>query len=271
MKKTIYFLLFIFTSFLYAQELYKIDYKFTDNTGGIINSTLLTDNNEATFKVYDERDRGIVDHSNGDVSFVENDSLSKFFYSNKEKSYYRFPLRFEEIIYSDELKDKLKWKINPDSKKKIGKYNCTEAKLFLNGRYYTAWFTFDVPIKFGPLKLHGLPGLVVEASDEKGIFKVQLVTISKQKNRKEFNKYKNYFLKKKDIMNYSDFEKKIVEIEVNNKIRWIAEFKKMDLEDKAKGYDIDHSVNEDMSDQEIIDNLIEYPSNLKIELKKYRY
>lgn len=50
-------------------------------------------------------------------------------------------------------------------KKKIGNYICTKATCFFSGRYYTAWFSPEVPVQHGPWKLQGLPGLILEAYD----------------------------------------------------------------------------------------------------------
>jgi len=52
-----------------------------------------------------------------------------------------------------------------NEKKQIGKYICQKATTNFSGRDWVVWFTAELPYSFGPWKLHGLPGLIVEAAD----------------------------------------------------------------------------------------------------------
>lgn len=61
---------------------------------------------------------------------------------------------------------KIDWTIEND-KKKIGNYTCQKAVANFGGRTYIAWFSPDLPFQDGPWKLHGLPGLILEAQDTK--------------------------------------------------------------------------------------------------------
>ncbi|HKL85603.1 MAG TPA: GLPGLI family protein, partial [Treponemataceae bacterium] len=54
-----------------------------------------------------------------------------------------------------------------DSTKQILGYTCKKAACDFRGRHWTAWFAEDIPIKEGPWKLNGLPGLILEAYDAK--------------------------------------------------------------------------------------------------------
>lgn len=60
----------------------------------------------------------------------------------------------------------------------IAGLSCYNAYTTYGGRKYTAWFSPDVPIPDGPYVFGGLPGLIVEISDEKGWFTFRLKNIS---------------------------------------------------------------------------------------------
>lgn len=266
MKKVLFLFIFLVTPLLFGQKKYKVDYTYIDVNKTFIESSLFTDGSESLYQLYDKRDRGIKDLPNGEISFVENDNLSRFCYTNNEKAYYRFLSYGNEFIYFDKYNEKTNWEINNDIKKKINNYECVQAKLSMNGRRYTAWFTYEIPIKFGPMKLHNLPGLILEVKEDGGFFEIKFKSIQKVENVKELYDVKKYVLNKKVMYSYQDYEKRIIEIEVNNKIRWISEVKKMDAEDETTT-----SINDDLSNKEVLDNLLDCPKNLITELKKYQY
>lgn len=59
------------------------------------------------------------------------------------------------------------WNIG-DSTKNILGYECFMASADFHGRKWTAWFAPEIPVGDGPWKLHGLPGLILEAMCEGG-------------------------------------------------------------------------------------------------------
>lgn len=68
------------------------------------------------------------------------------------------------FMHVKETVPKIDWKITSETKT-IGNFKCTKAKGDFRGRNYTAWFTPAIPLPFGPWKLQGLPGLILEAYD----------------------------------------------------------------------------------------------------------
>lgn len=80
----------------------------------------------------------------------------------------RFYSKFgDETGYYDEPLSEMEWAIG-DSIKTILGYECTKAETDYHGRKWTAWFASDLPVSFGPWKLHGLPGLILEATADNG-------------------------------------------------------------------------------------------------------
>lgn len=66
--------------------------------------------------------------------------------------------------------EKINWEITDETTQILG-YTCQKAVGMYKGRNYSAWFTIDIPAAFGPWKLQGLPGLILEAYDNSGRIK----------------------------------------------------------------------------------------------------
>lgn len=66
-------------------------------------------------------------------------------------------------LYEEPL-DQLPW-VLVHERKKIDGIECQKASAKYRGRDWTAWFAPDIPSETGPWRLHGLPGLILEAYD----------------------------------------------------------------------------------------------------------
>lgn len=124
-------------------------------------SIILSSKNNNKLDVSNDNDNNLT------LKLPYGDSLGRQIYRNiKDKTIItRRPKNAisEAFIVKENWID-INWKI--ESKiKKIGSYTATLAKGSFRGRDYTVWFTYDIPVPFGPWKLHGLPGLILEAED----------------------------------------------------------------------------------------------------------
>lgn len=107
---------------------------------------------------------------------TKNTSLSKFAYAlvNGDGLYYTNTAD-NEILHQMEaygsriiLKtnyDDYSWTLTGESKK-IDKYLCYKAILSQENKKITAWFSPDIPFRFGPAGYGNLPGLILELSFE---------------------------------------------------------------------------------------------------------
>ncbi|MDR0844427.1 MAG: GLPGLI family protein [Tannerella sp.] len=66
----------------------------------------------------------------------------------------------------EEENERPDWELLPDTMT-ILSYSCQKAVCHFRGRDYEAWFTSEIPRSDGPWKLHGLPGLILRAADNR--------------------------------------------------------------------------------------------------------
>ena len=96
-------------------------------------------------------------------------------YFNKDANAYYIHSSIDGLSYK--FKDdvtKLTWEL-VDEEKRIQNYKAKKAKTKAFGRNWTAWYTEKIPVAYGPYKFQGLPGLILELSDDKNNFKFDLV------------------------------------------------------------------------------------------------
>jgi GLPGLI family protein len=146
----------------------------------------------------EEKYTGILSYINNSSFFELNGSLngfSKFSFIDslnpsskmdistnvklKDPLYYSFDFTNNKMVYEERVLDStyiieehldtIKWEITQFTKNILG-YNCKSATCELRGRKYIIWYTEDIPASIGPWKFYGLPGLILEAKDNKDIF-----------------------------------------------------------------------------------------------------
>lgn len=169
-----------------------------DKCGRIVYKTLLAHNNyqpiyeeliyyneEASYTlIKKEKPEKVVTSETGEVILFneEPDSIYDHITINAAKKeiiskrYLTYDNGKTYIDYVVKEPFEIQWKITKE-RKKIANYHCWVAKSEFRGRSYTAWFTTDVPLIFGPWKFQGLPGLIVQIIDDSQEISISLEKI----------------------------------------------------------------------------------------------
>ncbi len=117
--------------------------------------------------------------------FVDNDSEYKCDLMNNSTS--RWCTVFgKKFIINSKISD-FDWKLTKE-KKQIGEYNCYKAicsyeVINTSGTFrknVEAWYTTDIPYRFGPKGYCGLPGLILELTDNKISYVVNNISFKKE-------------------------------------------------------------------------------------------
>lgn len=82
----------------------------------------------------------------------------------------------------DEEMPALDWELT-DSVTTVLGYECQSARCSFRGREWTVFYTEEIPIMDGPWKLHGLPGLIMKASDAEGHYTFECIGIKSKADR----------------------------------------------------------------------------------------
>lgn len=107
----------------------------------------------------------------GDQSLVDNFAYKTrmYVFKNNPDSVIKVfdSYMFEQDFHTEPFSE-IEWCIVEDSTKSVLGYECRMATTEYHGRKWTAWFAPEIPVCDGPWKLRGLPGLILEATEEKG-------------------------------------------------------------------------------------------------------
>lgn len=88
-----------------------------------------------------------------------------YYYFVKENKFITKERLFNNYLVEEDA-PKIAWKISKDTASFSG-VHCQKATANFKGRNWIAWYAPDMPFQSGPWKLNGLPGLIIEAYDEK--------------------------------------------------------------------------------------------------------
>ncbi|MDQ8003342.1 MAG: GLPGLI family protein [Pedobacter sp.] len=157
------------------------------------NMLLVIGKNASVFTSYDKINRDmeirksleeqIRNQAGGPTAININRTSSKpvtqvdyFYFANENKFFTK-----ERVISNYLIEEKapsINWKISKDTASFSG-VKCQKATTYFKGRNWIAWFAPDLAFQSGPWKLNGLPGLIIEAHDEKNEVKFQFAGIDK--------------------------------------------------------------------------------------------
>ena len=80
--------------------------------------------------------------------------------------------------YYDEPYPSQQWTLTQDTATVSG-YHCQKATCHYHGRDFEAWFTAEVPVKYGPWKFGGLPGLIVKVYDTDHLYTFECTSVER--------------------------------------------------------------------------------------------
>ena len=100
------------------------------------------------------------------INRMNRGSQTQYFqYPNMQKLLVKDNLLMNSYLVENPL-PAIDWKISSDTATFVG-LHCQKATCHFKGRDYIAWFSPDLPVRVGPWKLNGLPGVIVDARDVK--------------------------------------------------------------------------------------------------------
>jgi GLPGLI family protein len=269
--------LFLFCSLccfnlIFAQKISKITYLYQDDMGFQCPSYLFVSPTDASFRINDPRTNGLfqpeigasaftgnaLSESTNQAYYVDNDSISTFFYSISNKSISRFPFDDgKELLYEQVEKQASTWQLINESKQ-IQNYNCRKAQIKKNGRTFTVWYTLQIPISMGPLKLNGLPGLILEVEESEKYCKIVFQSMDLDSKDQSHFSIKKYVENKK-IQSYEAYEKMMLKRIVGKKVNMVNELSKFKAD---QGLDSSGEIKITMSNNEFYSAILDLPKNV---------
>jgi GLPGLI family protein len=162
---------------------YKIVYEYKIKTGdtyiyGQQNIVLHSDKKAVAWN-----DLSGIPNYEGNAPIVNKGKSAKnqFVYKNFETNSLVFEAKTsllpkDKTVFSDSLYP-MQWEISGEESI-IDSLRCLKATCFFRGRNYEAWFAPEIPIREGPWKFGGLPGLIILIQDSEGKYKWRFTSLT---------------------------------------------------------------------------------------------
>lgn len=172
MKNLIYFVLLLTIS-SYSQNSGSIEYTYISNFGinyqtvGILEFN--TEYSKFTLLKPDDSTKEITkvrEGNNLQINAPESDFRPINYVNRSSGNLLSYERMFKKNYLLMETIHSINWKIN-EAFKDIGQFKCQQAVGYFRGRTYTVWFASEIPVPYGPWKLQGLPGLILEVKDDR--------------------------------------------------------------------------------------------------------
>ncbi|RZK25773.1 MAG: GLPGLI family protein [Flavobacterium sp.] len=188
MKFSLLLIVFFYCHYCTAQQ-YRVEYTqiLNLNNNPDTNLAVLLFNHQESVYAYGKKvikDNKVGDVFTGDdhtkkVHFKLRDPEGFVYYSNlRRKLFTNRELLFAKPVIVTDTMTRIDWQVDTISQKKIGNLLCKKAIGEFRGRTYEVWFSEEIPVSFGPWKLWGLPGLIVEVQDfYNDVINIQLKSI----------------------------------------------------------------------------------------------
>lgn len=114
------------------------------------------------------------------LSEPNNAALYEVIRDRKEKTM-TITHRSDDIVfrYSEAIPN-ITWIIHNENKK-ILNYTCQRATAKFRGRIYEAWFAPEIPLREGPYKFGGLPGIILEMADSRKHYVYKCISLRQPK------------------------------------------------------------------------------------------
>lgn len=165
--------------------------------------------------IFEEHKKKTVRKMDGtSVHQPRDDNNPQFFLLNNTGELYFSEFNISKHLFSKENDDyNVDWTIT-DEIKKIGKFECQKAIGEFRGRTYHAWFTSEIALGFGPWKLNGLPGLILEAYDTDDYISFTAKRVSVLSNNRDSYDYMQLRKSKMNFESALSIQELLIEKEV---------------------------------------------------------
>lgn len=175
---------FLFFCATFHAQVNRVDYYvLTKNTIDTTNvrTFLLFNKNESIFiwnSISNSENNELKKGEDGEVKFTKvlNDTIGLRVHNLFASDSIKIIDKILQVKFKFDEEKSIQWDIFNESKF-VGGYKCLKATTFFRGRRYIVWFTEEIPISSGPWKLNGLPGLILEAIDDKNEVSFKLKSI----------------------------------------------------------------------------------------------